>query len=81
MQAVKQPSATHAELGTAHTDAEPATQVDGTQAKVEETATAEEAKPAEESKVAEASKDAEVKNEEKKTAAKVSYHSRHAKSP
>ena len=60
-QATAQPTTTHAEAGTAHTDAEPATQVDGTPAKTTEEA----AKPAEETKT-------EAKKEEKKSAAKVS---------
>lgn len=73
-QVEKQPTATHVESGTAHTDAEPATKVDGTPAAVvaDETAA-----PAEGEAAAPASKTttevAEDKKEDKKVAIKVSY--------
>lgn len=65
LQVEKQPTTTHAESGTAHTDAEPATKVDGTTDKPVETA---ETAPAATSKT----ETAEEKKEEKKVAVKVS---------
>jgi hypothetical protein len=71
-QVTKQPTATHAELGNAHTDAEPATKVDGTTAAAAETAETTETTETAAAAPVEESKTAEVKKEEKKVAAKVS---------
>ncbi|KAK1923241.1 hypothetical protein DB88DRAFT_494322 [Papiliotrema laurentii] len=65
VEAVKQPTTTHAESGTAHTDAEPATQIDGTQAQPE--VAAETSGPTD--KTTEAKQDAEAKGD-KQAAAK-----------